>query len=103
MNYILAYNTSSGMQNVDLDQPTLMIGTLPSNQIVIAGKDIDPIHGLVEKLEDGNWRVTDLGSDSGIEINGKSIEVEKVLNPGDLIKIGSVEVTWPYALDSFFL
>ena len=94
MNYILAYNTSSGMQNVDLDQPTLMIGTLPSNQIVIAGKDIDPIHGLVEKLEDGNWRVTDLGSDSGIEVNGKSIEVERVLNPGDLIKIGSVELTF---------
>ena len=48
----------------------------------------------VEKLEDGNWRVTDLGSDSGIEVNGKSIEVEKVLNPGDLIKIGSVELTF---------
>ena len=29
-----------------------------------------------------------------LQVNGKSIEVEKVLNPGDLIKIGSVELTF---------
>jgi TonB family protein len=94
MNFVLVYTTSSGTQTVELNQPTLMLGTLPSNQIVLSGSDIEPIHGLVETLDDGSWRVTDLGSDQGIVVNGQKIDVEKVLTPGDLIKIGNVELTF---------
>lgn len=94
MNYVLEYKTSGGSQTIELNQPSLMIGTLPSNQVVLTGTGIEPIHALIEQLEDGSWRVTDLGSDEGLKVNGSSVEVEKVLVLGDLIEIGSAQLTF---------
>lgn len=96
MTFILTYQTASGEQVVDLDQPNLTIGTLPSNQIVLSGQRIEPIHGLIELLDSGRWRVTDLGSDSGISVNGAKIGVEKELVAGDSISIGTVKLTFDF-------
>lgn len=89
----LNYKIYGQTESTELNQPTLMIGSLPSNQIIIAGQGVDPIHALIEQLEDGTWRVTDLGSESGIYLNGTKIDVEKSLKVGDVIKIGEVELT----------
>ena len=94
MNYVLVVKNGNDDQIIELNQPTIMIGTLPSNQIVLDGDGIEPIHGLVESLDDGNWRVTDLGSKIGIKVNQKVIDVEKILVPGDFISIGAVELTF---------
>ncbi len=85
-------------QNVPLDQSRLVIGTLLSNQIVVRAPLVDPIHALIESLdEEGSdtskkWMVTDLGSESGIQVNGNFIEVETAIKIGDVITIGSVQL-----------
>ena len=38
----------------------MMVGTLLSNQVILKGKGIEPIHALFDK--DNRWMVTDLGS-----------------------------------------
>ncbi len=85
-------------QSVLLDQPRLVIGTLLSNQVVVRGPLVDPIHALIESLDEAvpdsskKWLITDLGSEAGIQLNGKFIEVESTVNSGDVITIGSVQL-----------
>lgn len=81
-------------QRISLDQPHIKIGSLMSNQVVIAGAGIDGIHALLEKNELGEWLLTDLGSDLGIQINGKKIEIESEIKLGDIIKIGSAQLSF---------
>lgn len=79
-------------QKVALDQATLMIGSLLSNQIILPVAGVDPIHGLIEHDNQGRLTITDLGSQQGILLNGQKIEVESNLNVGDQLTIGTVIV-----------
>ncbi len=85
-------------QSVPLDQSRLVIGALLSNQIVVRAALVEPIHGLIEALEEDSpaaskkWQLTDLGSEAGIQVNGKFIDVETSVKIGDVITIGSVEL-----------
>lgn len=85
-------------QSIPLDQFRMVVGTLLSNQVVIRAPMVEPIHGLLESGDENNpessnqWTLTDLGSESGIQVNGRMIEVEAKLGVGDKITFGSVEV-----------
>ena len=92
MRYFFIYNTISGLRSYRLEQPTITVGALPSNHLVLAGKAIEPIHAVIEKKSDGSWKITDLGSETGIVVNGEKIDVEFDLKPGDKILLGSVEL-----------
>lgn len=80
-------------RSVLLDQPHLKIGALLSNQVVLRAPGVDPIHALIEEQDAGQYFVTDLGSASGIKVNGRPIDVESALKAGDSITIGSITVT----------
>ena len=69
-----------------------MIGSLLSNQIILPSQGVEPIHALLEQIEDGSWQITDLGSEIGVEVNGKKIPVEVKIKPGDKISIAGVKL-----------
>jgi outer membrane biosynthesis protein TonB len=79
-------------RTVPIDQSRMMVGTLPSNHVVLRAPGVDPIHALIEEVETGKWIVTDVGSDTGVKVNGVLIDVESALKSGDKISIGSVQV-----------
>ena len=79
-------------RTVPIDQSRMMIGTLPSNHVVMRAPGVDPIHALVEEVETGRWVVTDVGSETGVKVNGVLIDVEAPLKVGDKISVGSVIV-----------
>lgn len=85
-------------QSVHLDQSRLVIGSLLSNQVVVRAPLVDPIHGLIEQVGDGEpdsareWTITDLGSESGIRLNGQFIDVESKIKIGDVIQVGAIEL-----------
>ena len=92
MSFALVFETKNGLQTTELDHPSILVGTLPSNHVVIIGENIEPIHAIFEDMGDGVWRVTDLGSETGVYVNGSKVEVEQVLNLDDEIKVGSVSL-----------
>jgi len=93
MGLVLSWNTHDNKEEViELTQTPMMVGSLLSNQIVISGKSVDPIHALLEEKKN-TWLITDLGSTSGVWVNGEKIVVEKSLKEGDRLKFGDVEVT----------
>ena len=80
-----------GEQVVFIDQPTMTIGALLSNQVVIRAPGVEPIHGLIEEVGD-DLVVTDLGSEMGIKVNGTHIDVEGKIQENDTITIGSIDL-----------
>jgi FHA domain len=79
-------------RTVPMDQSRMMIGTLLSNHIVLRAPGVDPIHALIEELDPNQWVVTDVGSETGVKVNGVLIDVECALKIGDKISVGSVVI-----------
>ena len=93
MNLELRYRLPGQVaQTVPLSESRVIIGTLMSNQVVIKADDIEPIHAMLEDNGKGQWMLTDLGSDAGVRLNGKPVQVESAVKPGDKIEIGSVVI-----------
>lgn len=80
-------------QVVPVDRGRLLIGTLLSNHVVLRAPDIEPIHAMIEELEDGEgWVIVDLGSESGVAINGEKVNVEAPIKLGDVISIADATI-----------
>lgn len=91
MSFELYYShPEKGPQIIPLDQPILKIGSLLSNQGVVEGEGVEPIHAVIEERE-GTWYVRDL-SDSGITLNAKKLDA--ALKPGDSIGLGKVNLVF---------
>lgn len=76
---------------VVIDQSPFMIGSLLSSQLVLTGEGVAPLHALIEFNSDA-WMITDLGSESGVKVNSKKIEIESGIDVGDEIQIGSTKI-----------
>lgn len=92
MNLEIRYSPPNQSQQVVPVRDRLMIGSLLSNEVVIRATAVEPIHAMIEVLENGVHMLTDLGSHSGVFLNGKRIEVESPLSVGDRITIGDVVI-----------
>ena len=90
MNLEIRYSPPNQSQQVVPVRDRLMIGSLLSNEVVIRATGVEPIHAMIELLESGVVILTDLGSQSGVLLNGKKIEVEVTVAVGDKISVGDV-------------
>ena len=74
-----------------IEARTLM-GTLMSNEIVLRASGVEPIHAMIEIMDDGVIILTDLGSRSGVMLNGNKVDVEAPLKAGDKLLVGTVSL-----------
>lgn len=79
------------------DQEKIVIGRIQSADFKIDFPSVSRIHALVEQLDDGNIRLSDLNSSHGTFVNGEKI-TEKVLQPEDKIRIAELDVVWRRAV-----
>ena len=66
---------------------TLKLGRDLQNDTVIDHPSVSRFHAAIER-KDGSLLITDLGSTNGTFVNGKQITSDRVLRPGDTIRIG---------------
>lgn len=66
---------------------TLTIGSEPSNQLVLAGDDVEPHHARILTDATGEATITDLAQASGTYVNGMGVENAR-LAPGAEVRIG---------------
>lgn len=92
MNLEIRYSPPNQSQQVVAVRDRLMIGSLLSNEVVIRAPGIDPIHAMIEVLENKVVMLTDLGSQSGVYLNGNRISVEAPLRAGDMLTVGSITI-----------
>ena len=71
-----------------IDRDRLSIGAADGNDLVLAHKSVSGRHAEIRRASTG-FLVRDLGSTNGTFINGRRIEGEQPLRPGDEIRFGA--------------
>ena len=77
------------------DQTKIIIGRISSADFRVSDQRVSRIHALLERLEDGSLRLTDLASTHGTFVNGERI-VERILGAKDEIKISDLRAKLTY-------
>ncbi len=72
-------------------QDKIIIGRILSADLRVPNIKVSRIHALLEQLDDGHCRLTDLASTHGTFVNGERI-VERILKAGDEIKLADILV-----------
>lgn len=70
----------------------MAIGRNASSEICLDDESVSRLHAEVRVGEDGAVRLVDLGSANGTLVQGETVTHEAVLEPGSLVKFGSVEL-----------
>ncbi len=92
MNLEIRYSPPNQSQQIVPVRDRLMIGSLLSNEVVIRAPGVEPIHAMIELLENKVPMLTDLGSQSGVLLNGQKVDVEAPIKIGDRITVGNVVI-----------
>jgi len=76
---------------VDVKEPTT-VGRGPESGVRIDADDFASArHARIDPRPDGVW-VADLGSTNGTFVNGARVTTERVLQPGDVLRVGQTEL-----------
>lgn len=70
----------------DLDRPKLAIGRGPGVDLAFEDSAMSREHAVIE-YSDGSFRIRDLGSTNGTEVNGQTVKARS-LGHGDRIRVG---------------
>ncbi len=69
-----------------------VIGRSRDADIVLADPNVSRRHAEVRPGGRGEWTVRDLGSTNGVKVNGRLIDGEMPLQPGDRLALGTADV-----------
>jgi pSer/pThr/pTyr-binding forkhead associated (FHA) protein len=76
---------------VEIREPTVA-GRGPESTLELDGDDFASArHARIEPRVDGVW-VEDLGSTNGTFVNGARVTTERLLHPGDVLRLGQTEL-----------
>jgi hypothetical protein len=76
---------------IELTVPTI-VGRGSESGLPLNGDDFTSArHARIEPRPDGVW-VEDLGSTNGTFVNGAKVTTERLLQPGDVIRVGQTEL-----------
>ncbi len=92
MNLEIRYSPPNQPPQVVPVRDRLMIGSLLSNEVVIRAPGVEPIHAMIELLDNGSAVLTDLGSQSGVHLNGTRLDVEAPIKVGDRFTIAQITI-----------
>jgi signal transduction histidine kinase len=71
----------------ELSEPLISVGREASNLVRLHDTEVSRRHAELHRLSDGNYRLVDVGSANGCQVNTRRVK-EAMLNPGDHIQIG---------------
>src|SRR5215475_2746420 len=77
----------------DLTQNEVAIGKGPQNDIILTDASVSSAHAVI-RFEDGVYKISDLGSRNGTQVNDTRITEPHVIQHGDLIKMGHCALTF---------
>ncbi|TWT66313.1 Transcriptional regulatory protein ZraR [Posidoniimonas polymericola] len=80
---------------------SVTVGRAPTNVICIKDERCSRVHSEVF-LSQGNWTLRDLDSRNGTFVNGDRVSEDRVLTPGDIVRIGSSHLAFVDNLSQAF-
>ena len=85
------FRGGSKVREISFDRPIINVGKLSTSNLRLDDVNVSRKHAVIEQRENGEWRVTDLGSTNGTFVNGERV-VQAVLTDGDRIGLGESEI-----------
>lgn len=79
-------------RSVRLDASVLTIGRLPDRDLVLDDPGVSRVHAEIRQVG-STYRIVDVGSANGTVVAGERV-IEHVLNDGDVIRVGEVEMVF---------
>lgn len=70
------------------------LGRASDSQIRLSGELVSRQHALVQRMENGEYYLFDLGSRNGTFLNGTRVTIPVALNDGDRISLGDFQVSF---------
>ncbi|WP_146561734.1 sigma 54-interacting transcriptional regulator [Posidoniimonas corsicana] len=80
---------------------SVTVGRAPTNVICIKDERCSRVHSEVF-LSQGHWTLRDLDSRNGTYVNGDRVSEDRVLEPGDIVRIGSSHLAFVDNLSQAF-
>ena len=77
----------------DLNENEVKIGKGPQNDIILSDASVSGVHAMIS-FENGEYKLSDLGSRNGTLLNEARITEQRVIQHGDLIKMGHCALTF---------
>lgn len=77
-------------RSFELNKKKLLIGSSEKADIFLDDPHISSYHAFIILDASGEGKIIDLGSENGVSINGRKIEMQS-FSPGDIIKFGPLE------------
>jgi ABC-type multidrug transport system ATPase subunit len=74
-------------------KPRLRIGQAETNDLILDDPDVADAHAEITLRPNGGYSVADLGSRSGVFVNGTRVR-RHTLRPGDTLRVGETELTF---------
>lgn len=71
-----------------------VLGRSHECEVVLTDPNVSRRHAEVRPAGGGGWTVHDLGSTNGVRVNGRAISGEQPLSPGDVLVLGTAEVSF---------
>lgn len=84
---VSVYQGGQQIREVSFDRAIVNIGKQASSNLRLDDINISRKHAVLERRQDGQWRLTDLGSTNGTTVNGEEI-AQVILQDGDRIMLG---------------
>lgn len=83
----------SSRAKYDVDRPAISVGRSADNDIQLPSEKISRQHAVI-KLEDGDFRIYDLGSANGTFVNGERVRAPVSLMDGDTVRVADVTLVF---------
>lgn len=87
----LQFHVDGEERNVVLEDEVTSFGRSGENDVVLPDYSVSRRHARIERLGEDRYRVRDLGSTNGVQVNGEPV-TQRELQPGDLVKMGVFEL-----------
>jgi transcriptional regulator with GAF, ATPase, and Fis domain len=80
---------------------TVTVGRAPTNMVILKDDRCSRYHAELF-LTQNQWVIRDLESRNGTTINGQPIQGDRVLEPGDIVRIGHSQLAFVYDISKAF-
>ncbi len=84
---------SSGPELVPLAGERVIIGRAQDSDVVLPDRRVSAVHAVLEQVGP-HWCVRDVGSRNGTFLNGERLLTERVLEPGDEVRLGDTRLVF---------
>ncbi len=96
MKYRFLVKTPDGKEDIfEFEKDSIIVGSSSAANLQLESENISALHCMIRSTKEGKLSVLDMGSKTGVFVNGEKIR-EKILSKGDVIKVGGFEICQIY-------